>query len=52
MFAYWLVTNETLYDSVVSTKATGVMRGLPINGDQLNAEETKLTNNDMFPQNR
>ena len=29
-----MVTNETSYDSVVLTKNTGVIRGLPFAGDQ------------------
>ena len=36
------VTNETSYEFVVLTKATGVMRGLPIDGDMWkNTEENK-----------
>ena len=29
-----MVTNETSYDSVVLTKDTGVIRGLPIDDEQ------------------
>ena len=29
-----VVTNETSYDSIVMTKDTGIIRALPIDGDQ------------------
>ena len=46
-----MLTNETLYDSLVLTKDSGVKRGLPFDCDQWKAEKNKLTNNYKFPQN-
>ena len=47
-FCRLMVTNETSDDPVDLTKDTGVMQGLPIDGDQRKAEkndQTELTNN-------
>ena len=34
-----MVTNETLYDSIVLMKDTEVLRGVPIDGDQWKTEK-------------
>ena len=39
------MTNETSYESVVLSEDTGVIQGLPIDGDQRKAEEKKKLNN-------
>ena len=44
---YWL-DSDPVYDSIVSKKDTGVIQGLPVDGDQIKAEkkteQTEMTN--------